>query len=94
MSIVVFPEGRRTDDGHIHPFKHGAFRLAKEFDLPIVPITINGSYKVMSRTMFHVQPGIITLTIHEPIAPEQFGDTIQELTQKSFDAVTSSLEES
>ena len=93
MSIVVFPEGRRTDDGHIHNFKHGAFRLAKEFNLPIVPITINGSYQVMSRTMFHVEPGVITLTIHAPIAPEHFGDTIQELTQKAYNAVTSSLED-
>ena len=92
MSIVVFPEGRRTDDGQIHPFKHGAFRLAKEFGLPIVPITINGSYKVMSRTMFHVDPGKITLTIHEPIPPEEFGDTIPELTQKTYDAIVSSLE--
>lgn len=93
MSIVVFPEGRRTDDGRIQPFKHGAFRLAKEFELPIVPITINGSYKVMSRTMFHVDPGKITLTIHEPIPPEQFGETIQDLTRKTFDSITSSLEE-
>jgi len=86
----VFPEGRRTDDGKIHEFKHGAFRLAKEFELPIVPITINGSYKVMSRTMFHVDPGTITLTIHEPIKPDEFG-TLQELTQKTFDSITSSL---
>ena len=91
MSIVVFPEGRRTDDGHIQPFKHGAFRLAKEFGLPIVPITINGSYQVMSRTMFHVDPGTITLTIHEPIPPEEFG-TIQEITQRTYDSIVSSLD--
>jgi len=91
-SIVVFPEGRRTEDGKIHAFKHGAFRLAKEFDLPIVPITINGSYKVMSRTMFHVDPGVVTLTIHEPIDPAECGENIQELTQRTYDAVVSSLE--
>ena len=90
MSIVVFPEGRRTDDGKIHTFKHGAFRLAREFDFPIVPITINGSYQVMSRTMFHVEPGVITLTIHEPITSQ---DDVRSLTQQSFDAVTSSLKE-
>ena len=91
MSIVVFPEGRRTDDGKIHQFKHGAFRLASEFNLPIVPITINGSYQVMSRTMFHVQPGVITLTIHEPIVPGPEGFDIKEVTQQSFDAVKLSL---
>ena len=47
----------------------------------------------MSRTMFHVDPGTITLTIHEPIPPEEFGGTIQDLTQKAYDAVTSSLKD-
>ena len=46
----------------------------------------------MSRTMFHVDPGTITLTIHEPIPPEEFGN-IQEITQKTYDAIVSSLNE-
>ncbi|MBQ0114523.1 MAG: 1-acyl-sn-glycerol-3-phosphate acyltransferase [Bacteroidales bacterium] len=70
MSIVVFPEGRRTDTGEMGQFKNGAFRLATEFDLPIVPITINGSYNVMPRSTFNVTPGTITLTIHAPILPD------------------------
>ena len=67
MSIVVFPEGRRTDTGKMGPFKNGAFKLALEFGLPVVPITIDGSYKVMPRSTFNVTPGIITLTFHKPI---------------------------
>ena len=67
MSIVVFPEGRRTDTGMMGPFKNGAFKLALEFGLPVVPITIDGSYRVMPRSTFNVTPGTITLTFHEPI---------------------------
>ena len=67
MSIVVFPEGRRTDTGKMGQFKNGAFKLALEFGLPVVPITIDGSYKVMPRSTFNVTPGTITLTFHKPI---------------------------
>ena len=49
MSMVVFPEGSRTLDGNIHRFKKGAFQLAKDVNLPVVPLTIEGPYKVMRR---------------------------------------------
>lgn len=66
-SLVVFPEGRRTSTGEMGPFKPGAFRLAEEYALPVVPITINGSFQVMPRSTFNVRPGRIVLTIHEPL---------------------------
>ncbi len=49
MSLVVFPEGARTWDGKMRQFKRGAYRLAVEFGLPVVPITINGAFDVMPR---------------------------------------------
>lgn len=69
MSVVVFPEGSRTFDGRLIPFKRGAFMLAAEFRLPVVPITIDGSFSAMPRTSYNVTPGVITLTIHNPIWP-------------------------
>ena len=54
-------------------FKHGAFKLALDFNLPIVPITISGSYDVMPRTTFNIKPGKITITLHEPIYPTECG---------------------
>lgn len=71
FSLVVFPEGRRTDTGKMGTFKSGAFKLATEFNLPVVPITIDGSYRVMPRNTFNVTPGTITLTMHAPIVPAQ-----------------------
>ena len=50
MSLVVFPEGTRTLDGKMLSFKKGAFKLAMDFKLPLVPITIDGAYKVLPRT--------------------------------------------
>ena len=76
-SLVVFPEGSRTKDGKMHPFKKGAFKLATEFGLPLVPITIDGAYDVMRRGSYQIHPGHITLTIHKPMSPLS-ADIIQE----------------
>lgn len=75
MSVVVFPEGSRTFTGHMGTFKRGAFMLADELQLPIVPLTINGSFDVLPRTnkWFWVKWHPLTLTIHKPIYPEGQG---------------------
>ena len=71
MSMTIFPEGTRTHDGQMLPFKRGAFMLANEIGLPIVPITINGSYKVFNRKAWMVTRAPLTLTIHNPITNHQ-----------------------
>lgn len=91
-SLVVFPEGRRTSDGKIQPFKNGAYRLAIDFNLPVVPITIDGSFAVMPRGSKSVSPGTIVLTIHEPIQPGEDGHDMAELVAKSREAIVSGLE--
>ena len=93
-SLVVFPEGRRTPDGKMHEFKNGAYRLAVDFKLPVVPITIDGSYKVMPRTTVNITPGKIILTLHEPIIPGDEGHDLSKLVKESRDAILSSLPES
>lgn len=67
MSLVIFPEGARTWDGSMRPFKRGAFKLAGEFDLPLVPLTIEGAFEVMPRWRYLPLPGHITLTVHRPV---------------------------
>jgi len=91
MSIVVFPEGRRTDTGKMGPFKNGAFKLALEFNLPVAPITIDGSYRVMPRSTFNVTPGVITLTFHKPITHEGTGNDIAHVSQLCRKVIQSSL---
>ena len=69
MSLVVFPEGARTFTGHMGKFRRGAFMLADELQLPVCPLTINGSFNFMPRTRdWHwVTWHPLTLTIHKPI---------------------------
>ena len=65
MSLVIFPEGSRSNDGKIKPFKRGAFKLAIDFDRPLVPISIDGSYKVLRKKSLGINPGKVILTIHQ-----------------------------
>lgn len=68
-SLVVFPEGRRTFTGHMGTFKKGAYQLANHLNLPIVPMTINGSFDVLPRQkgIFFVNRHTLQLIIHQPI---------------------------
>lgn len=93
MSVVVFPEGARTLDGKMHRFKRGAYVLATEFNLPVVPITIDGAYKVMPRTAKLPRPGRIILTIHNPIVAGADGHDLAELMEQSRAAIASALPE-
>jgi 1-acyl-sn-glycerol-3-phosphate acyltransferase len=65
--VVVFPEGTRSRDGKIGMFKRGAFNIASDINLPIVPITIIGAFERMSRSDFIIKPGKIKMIIHKPI---------------------------
>lgn len=65
VSVVIFPEGTRTKTGRLGKFKRGAFLLAMELKLPIVPITISGSYERVKG--MRTTPGTIKMTIHPPV---------------------------
>jgi len=91
MSLVIFPEGSRTHDGHMIPFKRGAFMLASEFRLPVVPVTIDGAFRVMPRDTFNLTPGVITLTVHKPIFPGEGGFNTKKLMAVCRQEINSSL---
>lgn len=94
MSLVVFPEGARTFTGKMQPFKRGAFMLANDLQLPIVPLAINGSFNIMPRTrdMKWVNWHPITLTIHQPIAPtQQNTENISNTMRESYQTIMKAL---
>lgn len=91
MSVVVFPEGSRTRDGHMHRFRRGAFMLAEEFALPVVPITIDGAYRILRRGSIIPHPGRIHLTIHKPIEAVDGKHNIAQLMDSSYAAIASAL---
>jgi 1-acyl-sn-glycerol-3-phosphate acyltransferase len=66
-SLIVFPEGTRSQDGAVGRFKGGIFLLAIDSGLPVVPVSISRSRFVMRKGSLTVSPGDVTVTVHEPI---------------------------
>jgi len=77
-SLIIFPEGGRTIDGRIRPFKRGAYQIAVDRQLPLVPITLNGPYKVMPIGSWDIRPHRIEMTIHPPVIPHKKEDNNKE----------------
>lgn len=93
MSITVFPEGSRSWDGKMIQFKKGAYLLAVQFNLPIVPVTIDGAFDVMPRFEKLPKWGHIKITIHKPIEVPEGGFRVKDVMAESYDAIHSALPE-
>ena len=79
-SVILFPEGTRTLDGKLQSFKRGAFSLAVKAGVPIVPLTINGTFKIMPKGSLDVQPANISVVLDKPIMTEGLQGKEAELT--------------
>jgi 1-acyl-sn-glycerol-3-phosphate acyltransferase len=66
-SLAVFPEGTRTPDGRLQEFKAGAFKIALRAGVPIVPVTIRGTFRLLPKTTLAPRPGRVDVFIGEPI---------------------------
>jgi 1-acyl-sn-glycerol-3-phosphate acyltransferase len=66
-SYLIFPEGTRSRDGQMQPFRRGAFFLAINSQVPIVPITINGSYELMPKGNPFPKKGTVKIVFHKPV---------------------------
>lgn len=69
-SVLLFAEGTRTTDGRLQPFKRGAFNLAAKAGVPVVPLTVNGSYLILPKRSVSIRPGRVNLLLDSPIFPE------------------------
>lgn len=67
VSLVVFPEGSRTLDGRVGPFKEGTFRMAQQFGYPIVPVSIVGSFEFNNKLSWMLRPSKIVVYLHDTI---------------------------
>jgi 1-acyl-sn-glycerol-3-phosphate acyltransferase len=77
-SIFLYPEGTRSPDGRILPFKKGPFALALEARVPICPVTIEGTRKIMPKNSWNIVPGPVHVTIGKPIDTTGFADNDRE----------------
>jgi 1-acyl-sn-glycerol-3-phosphate acyltransferase len=66
-SVLLFAEGTRTSDGRLQPFKRGAFHLATRAGVPVIPLTINGSYGIVPKHSMRIRPGTVELVLDAPI---------------------------
>ena len=91
-SIMVFAEGTRSPDGKIHPFKKGGFVLAIDYGLPILPITINGSRKVLPKGSVVFTPGEIEVIVGDPIDTKGYTrESLPELMERTRQVIVSSF---
>ena len=91
VSVVIFPEGTRTKTGVTAPFKRGAFKVATETNLPIVPVTIVGAFNVWPTSRKYPIPGKLKMIIHKPVVlhedPEHRDQQIEEIRQTVISAL-------
>jgi 1-acyl-sn-glycerol-3-phosphate acyltransferase len=94
-SIMIFPEGSRSSDGELRNFKDGAFRLAHQMKVAVLPIVLDGSWKAIERKSFVVRrKTTIKVRVLDPVMPEEFdGMEPRETASKVKALIDSALQE-
>jgi 1-acyl-sn-glycerol-3-phosphate acyltransferase len=98
MSVVIFPEGSRSPDGSIQPFKKGGFTLAMKSQVPIIPVSITGSREIMPKDRLTASSGEIRIKIGSPIETEHYSlkdrttlmERVNEAISRNFEMITQS----
>ena len=85
-SMVVFPEGTRSKSDNLGEFKSGSFKLATKPQVPIIPVTISGSYKLMEENNNKIKPAPVKMVIHQPII-------VKDLAQEELVALPNRVKE-
>lgn len=91
-SVVIFPEGTRSGSSQMQKFKKGAFKIAFELGLPILPVTIIDTYKVYNKGL-NLLPGSVQMIIHEAIDTTLYTDRLNELMDLTHSTIQSALRE-
>jgi 1-acyl-sn-glycerol-3-phosphate acyltransferase len=95
-ALMIFPEGGRTLDGTLQPFKLGAFRLAVAHGAPVLPVTIAGAWEAWPPGRLLPRPGRITITYHAPEHPARGRDpreAARDLHDRVVAAISGALQE-
>ncbi len=93
ISLILFPEGTRTDDGRLLPFKRGVFHIALRSRLPLVPVAVRGSFEAMPPGVMSLTPTPIRVTIGQPIETKALTDNdCPALLKEAHDRIQSLLD--
>lgn len=94
MSVLFFPEGTRSRDSVLKRFKKGAFVTAKDLGLPVLPVTIIGTEKILPPGSLDLYPGTARMIIHPPISSEEVSELSEEaLMIQARESIASALPE-
>jgi len=74
LHLLIYPEGTRSSDGRLLPFKKGPFHLAFESGVPVLPVTMLGTYECWPKGRLKLQPGTATAVLHAPVDPRTYAD--------------------
>ena len=92
-TMTIFPEGTRSKSNLMGEFKAGSFKLATKSGVPIVPVTMNGTYKIMEGNNYRIRPADVEIVIHEPIYLEGMSKEEQSaLPERVQNIIASALE--
>lgn len=78
-SLLLYAEGTRTRDGKLQPFKRGAFNIAVRAGIPVIPLTVNGSFNILPKHSLYIRPGTVTLVLDDPIPVQAGGGKDEEV---------------
>lgn len=94
VSFLVFPEGTRSPNARLRPFKKGTFVMAIRAGVPVVPISVVGAHRIMRKGEFALRPGEIVVKFHPPVDARQFStDEKEELIARVHAIVAAGLPE-
>jgi 1-acyl-sn-glycerol-3-phosphate acyltransferase len=93
ISLVVFPEGKRTLDGRVGDFESGGFRMAQQLGYPIVPVSIVGSFEFNRKDRWWLHPSKIVVHIHDTIETQELKkEDVHELVDRVRGIVTAPVD--
>jgi 1-acyl-sn-glycerol-3-phosphate acyltransferase len=90
LHMVIYPEGTRSSDGRLLPFKKGPFHLAMDSGVPVIPVTLLGTFESWPKTRFALRKGTATVIFHPPVDPHDHADR-DALMLAVRDAIASAL---
>jgi 1-acyl-sn-glycerol-3-phosphate acyltransferase len=94
LSLMIYPEGTRARDRTVHPFKRGAFRIAVDNQLDIIPVTITGTWDIWRPDRMLIYGGVARARVHEPIpVAGKTRDDIADLQERAYTTIAKGIEE-
>jgi 1-acyl-sn-glycerol-3-phosphate acyltransferase len=92
LSFVIFTEGTRSRDGRLQPFKRGAFVMAIRAGVPVVPVSLAGTQKLLRKGDWKLYPGEVTVKFGLPLDASQYAmEDRQRLLEETYEAVAANL---